>query len=490
MCCECCSVTQRKIWVFGCAAFILLIAIILGVLWPTLALKILHSQLVLKEGSMNYENWIETPIPMYLEVTLFNWTNPDKLTEKDYKPNFVEVGPFVFHESHKRVNITWNKNSTVTFDQIRTWHFDEKLSNGSLLEPVTTANVITATVASKMKDANAMVKKVVNYMLENKGGSLLWTKPAGEWIFDGFDDQLLKFLRKFNSTAFDIPFEKFGWLVDRNLSSTYDGRFTMKTGEDVIENLGYMTLWRGADRTPYNDGYCGMVNGTTGELWPPGLDSAKPVTIFATDICRSVDLTPVGKYTKHGVQGYIWKADNRTFDNGENYEDMKCYCPRTGECPKYGVVSISECRFGAPVYVSYPHFYMADPSYLNAVTGLKPTKEKHEFTLSLETNTGIPLDVNARLQINMMLSKIDGIKMYKDVQKDMMIPMFWFRQSAELNEEYADKAKLALALPDIGVYTAYGLGSLGLIILIIGVILCLTKRWKSRVYDDQEPLSN
>lgn len=32
----------------------------------------------------------------------------------------------------------------------------------------------------------------------------------------------------------------------------------------------------------------------------------------------------------------------------------------------------------APVYLSFPHFYDADPSLLTNFDGLKPDKEKHE----------------------------------------------------------------------------------------------------------------
>jgi hypothetical protein len=33
---------------------------------------------------------------------------------------------------------------------------------------------------------------------------------------------------------------------------------------------------------------------------------------------------------------------------------------------------------GAPAYLSFPHFYQADPALLDAIEGLKPNKEKHQ----------------------------------------------------------------------------------------------------------------
>lgn len=39
---------------------------------------------------------------------------------------------------------------------------------------------------------------------------------------------------------------------------------------------------------------------------------------------------------------------------------------------------------GAPIVVSFPHFYQADPKYINAVDGLSPNKEEHETYLDLQ----------------------------------------------------------------------------------------------------------
>lgn len=39
---------------------------------------------------------------------------------------------------------------------------------------------------------------------------------------------------------------------------------------------------------------------------------------------------------------------------------------------------------GAPIVVSFPHFYQADPKYINAVEGLNPNKEEHETYLDLQ----------------------------------------------------------------------------------------------------------
>lgn len=64
--------------------------------------------------------------------------------------------------------------------------------------------------------------------------------------------------------------------------------------------------------------------------------------------------------------------------DGENNPHDKCYCKNTddahpGPCYKKGGFDVFKCM-GAPVSVTNPHFYNADPSYLSRVEGLYPEK--------------------------------------------------------------------------------------------------------------------
>jgi scavenger receptor class B, member 1 len=103
----------------------------------------LLQQLVLKNGTINYENWIETPIPMYFELYLFNWTNPEQIHEwRTVKPHFTELGPYVFLEKHYRRNVVFHDNDTVTFNTERVYEFLEDMSTGSLEDEVTNINPI------------------------------------------------------------------------------------------------------------------------------------------------------------------------------------------------------------------------------------------------------------------------------------------------------------------------------------------------------------
>jgi len=286
------------------------------------------------------------------------------------------------------------------------------------------------------------------------------------------------------------PFEKFGWFVERNNSETYDGEFTMFTGDDDIYKLGNLQLWNKSEVAHHYRGDCDKVSGTTGELLPPLRDGQyPPLSIFATDICRSVTLQYESGYKAQGIQGYKWIADESVFDNGIKYPNMKCYCSASEEsCPDLlpGVFNASSCKFGAPAFVSFPHFYLAHEYYREGIEGMKPSKAEHEFSLAAEPRTGIPLEIRAQLQINMMMKSYPWTPI-RDVP-EVMIPMFWFRQVAELTPELAGQAKLAVFLPDFGNWAAWSLcGVAGLLVIIGG--FCFVYRWR-RVDEENEELLN
>lgn len=138
-----CSVKQKKICLWGSSAFALIFALVFGLLWPTLFDRILESKLQLREGSLTYDNWIRTPLPMFAEFYMFHWENPEEVYDKQKKPRFSEKGPYVFQEVHTRNDVHFfGENSTVAFNQTRTWEFRPDRSNGSLDDQITNLNTI------------------------------------------------------------------------------------------------------------------------------------------------------------------------------------------------------------------------------------------------------------------------------------------------------------------------------------------------------------
>lgn len=84
-----------------------------------------------------------------------------------------------------------------------------------------------------------------------------------------------------------------------------------------------------------------------------------------------------------GLDGTTFVGAENVFDNGTLFPENKCYLANGTQLRK-GVRSLSSCRFGAPILISFPHFYLADEFYAKAIDGVSPSVENHQFKISLE----------------------------------------------------------------------------------------------------------
>ena len=61
--------------------------------------------------------------------------------------------------------------------------------------------------------------------------------------------------------------------------------------------------------------------------------------------------------------------------------------------------------------------------------GLRPDPERHQSSFWVEPESSIPVKVEMRLQLNILLRKVEGIEyLFKNLQ-EVMYPVFWFEVS-------------------------------------------------------------
>ncbi|KAJ9578473.1 hypothetical protein L9F63_005293, partial [Diploptera punctata] len=370
-------------------------------------------------------------------------------------------------EVHEKVNVTWNDNDTITFRQIRRWYFDPDHSNGSLEDNITTLNPVSLSAAYVSRYRSSLILIPLSSTLRMTGQRVWVTKTAREFLFDGYSDPILTMAANMPSLAqVEVPVDKFGWFYMRNGSSDFDGVFNMQTGAQDISKVGILSNWNYDNRTNFYEAECGMVNGSAGELFPP--DRTKDtLEMFSSDLCRSIAFEYAEDTEVHGISGYRYVLGKNLLDNGTDNPANWCNCG--GECLPQGAINVSSCRHGAPAFVSYPHFLDADSFYFNNIRGMNPDPQKHRFYLTLEPNTGIPLDVAARFQINLLLQPSDYIAMYYDVPT-IFFPMMWFEERATMSEELATQLSSLLLVRVLGTYLSIIFIFLGILLFSCGII--------------------
>lgn len=168
----------------------------------------------------------------------------------------------------------------------------------------------------------------------------------------------------------------------------------MHTGARDISKLGTIQHFNYLDHNKLYAGDCSKIYGSAGEFFPPKR-TRDSIALFTPDICRSIPFDYEKDVTVHGITGYRYIAGERAVDNGTNFSENLCFSSDNVVPVHSGVMNISACRYGSPVFMSFPHYFAGDQFYLNEVEGLEPNKEKHESYFTIE-----PVSFLASLQLS------------------------------------------------------------------------------------------
>ena len=247
--------------------------------------------------------------------------------------------------------------------------------------------------------------------------------------------------------------------------------------------MGKVNTWNYQHNPGYWSGDCGQVVGSAGEFYPPGLNQTF-IQLYSNDLCRSLKFNFTRDLDIKGIYSYEFEADKGLFANGSDNADNACYDSQ--DIPS-GVFDVSACRFGAPVFISLPHFYLADPYYPAQIqSGISPNSSLHSTVFRIEPRSGVPTDVSARFQLNVLIEPISMISMTEKVRKTYF-PVMWFENKAGVPDSLAFKMKLMANLPEI--LQAVGWIQIGVAISagIISLIVFLARRKSS---EDQCPILN
>ena len=123
--------------------------IILAVLTSTIMDMIIRNFVLLGPHSMSKDMWINTP-KIQTSVYIFDVQNKDEVM-KGGKPKLVEKGPYVYDEYHHKVNLEWNSNGTVSYENVREYHFNPNMSKGTLDEQLTIVNAPAGSISYTAK---------------------------------------------------------------------------------------------------------------------------------------------------------------------------------------------------------------------------------------------------------------------------------------------------------------------------------------------------
>ncbi|XP_015035804.2 protein peste [Drosophila pseudoobscura] len=411
---------------------------------------VLEGFMVLRPNSLITDLWESPSMDTAVDLYMFNWTNSEHLNDPTVKPRFEEFGPYRFKEKMQKLNVVWHdENSTVSYMRRSRFDFDEAGSAGRPTDPIVAPNLLIVGIYQKMWSWSPMLRTLMLMTLNLYGKETTMVRPAGDWMFDGFDTPLLKMSKMVPTNLMpelNFPYEKIGYAYPRNGSMEIYGHHNVYTGRQDFSKLGQIARWRYNNVTASSP-RC-RLKGSAGEFHPIPLEKGRNISYFLPDICRELEVDYHSTTVFEGVEGYVYKGTARNMANGTDNPQNSCYCQDNCQEVRSGLLNISSCWYGAPVFASYPHFHQADPYYVEQVDGMKPDKDRHELVVILEPKTGMILEIKARIMASLLVEpRPSGI--YRKSRRTFF-PLIWADYHVRITPDLLTYVKLIPIMESLG----------------------------------------
>ncbi|KAL4711240.1 hypothetical protein ACJJTC_019081 [Scirpophaga incertulas] len=395
-----------------------------------------------------------------------------KIAQFLHKLQEIFSPPIIRREEWEKVNITDNENGTLSFHYKRTYTFQPELSAGPDDDAVVVPNIPMLSATSQSKHAARFLRLAMASIMD-----ILKIKPfvevsVGQLLW-GYEDPLLKLAKDVVPKEQKLPYEEFGLFYGKN--GTSPDLVTMFSGAADMARYGVFERYNARDKLPHwTTDECNSIAGGDGSIFPPHITRNDTLAVYDKDLCRLLPLRYLRDVeSASGVEGYRFTPPEDVFADNEH---NKCYCPAGPPCAPNGLFNVSLCQYDSPIMLSFPHFYLADPSLLEAVEGISPPNaEDHRLFIDVQPEMGIAMRARARIQINLAVSQVVDIKQVANFP-DIIFPILWFEEGIDdLPDQVTSLLRLATKVPPVArAVLAWGLSALGILLVLLAVT-CLIR---------------
>uniref|UniRef100_A0ABI7YNQ6 Scavenger receptor class B member 2 n=1 Tax=Felis catus TaxID=9685 RepID=A0ABI7YNQ6_FELCA len=379
----------------------------------------IEKNIVLRNGSETFDSWKKPPLPVYAQFYFFNVTNPEEILRGE-TPRLEEVGPYTYRELRSKADIQFGDNgTTISAVNNKAYVFERNQSVGDpKVDLIRTLNIpaVTAMEWAQLR----FLRELIEALLKAYQQTLFVTHTVDELLW-GYKDEILSLISVFKPEI--SPY--FGLYYGKN--GTNDGDYVFLTGEDNYLDFTKIVEW----------------NGKT-----------------------SVYITFSDFESVQGLPAFRYKVPGEVL---ANTSDNAGFCIPKGNCLGSGVLNISICKNGAPIILSFPHFYQADERFVSAIDGMHPNKDYHETFVDINPLTGIILRAAKRIQINVYVRKFDDFVETGSI-RTMVFPVMYINESVLIDKETASQLKSVIN-------TTLIITNIPYIIMALGVLFGLIFTW-------------
>lgn len=483
---------------------IVIFAIIGYVVIPNIIHRIVSDQVGIIEDTIQMERFKNIPFHLDFKVRLFEIKNPEGVKNNEV-PVVQERGPYVYKLNRSRIihEITDEYISYQIMDQ---FEFDSEASYPNTEDDVIMLlnapyNLILQLAESDFSGVMGLIGG--DDVLQRVFGD--YATPVAEFrvgdiLFDGVAictnptlvvaPLFCNAIRISSDRSENLQVQPDGSVLF-SFFAHKQGRpgrmYKVNRGTIDVSNLGIIFTWDNSTRLHVwadekdEDGeeqksVCNKLNGTDTGIFPPFVDTSKPLFGFNTDICRSVELRYVGRDEYKEIPVLKYSADEWFLDNNDG-----CFCinktrglTKANGCLHRGAIELYNC-VGGHMILSYPHFLFAHSIYRNGIVGNTPIEDEHKIELELEETSGVVIRGFKRAQFNLFSRAIESVRATENL-RTTLTPVFWVHEGMELPQEFVDEIKQRvfqrLRAVDILRPTLLAIGGL---VLILGIVLIILR---------------
>ncbi|NXC75181.1 CD36 protein, partial [Anhinga anhinga] len=399
------------------------LAIFGGVLIPVgdhLIGKAIKKEAVITNGTIAFENWLVPGSSVYRQFWVFHVQNPSEVLDYGARPKLEQRGPYTYRVRYlPKENITENSDGTISYMLPNVARFEPDMSVGTENDTITCLNL--AVVAAPALYTNTFIQLLLNTWIKASKSSMLQNRTVKELLW-GYKDPFL------NKVPFPLD-PVLGVFYPYN--GTFDGLYKVYTGKEDIKKTAIIESYK-------NKRYHSIfILFTDGASFPPFVKKDQILRFFSSDICRSIYGVFQGKRDVKGISLYRFTVPREAFASPAEVRDNYCFCTDeviSKNCTIAGVLDISACKKGRPVFISLPHFLHASDSVLHGVEGLSPNEEEHETFLDVEpVKTGFMQQTKGN-----MLYLFSHFRALSKVKNPYIFPLLWLNESAVIGDAKAE----------------------------------------------------
>ncbi|XP_015679504.1 platelet glycoprotein 4 isoform X1 [Protobothrops mucrosquamatus] len=408
------------------------LAILGGILIPVgnnLIEDTVKKETVIEKGTTAYENFVVAGSPIYRQFWLFDVQNPEDVMANGSAPILQQKGPYTYRMRYKpKEKITEHEDGTLSYFQRNIFLFEPEMSVGTENDNVTTVNLAVVAAPVLYPD----VVGLLNMFIQQSKSKFLQTRTVKEILW-GYEDPFLK----------SIPIQGIDKVVGvfYPFNDTSDGPYRIYSGKNNISQTGIIHSYKNNRTLEYWQSYCAMVNGTDAASFHPFVDKSDVLYFFSADICRSISAIFDTENTVKEILLYRFPISPKAFASLDINPDNICFCTEmelSRNCSLRGILDVSSCKGGKPVYITLPHFLEASEELFQFVEGLKPNMEEHMTFVDVEPITGLTMHFAKRLQINLLVQPNSKITVLKNIKQHFLFPILWLNETAVISDEKAE----------------------------------------------------